>query len=306
MYVHSSAILCGLGVMSTLPPPPPSLAPPPQSLHAPRAPVAAMCAVNSQRDPQMTTMWVATEHGELYILHAGSRKLLLDRQLAIYRGTQGIVSILHMPLSDDHSVVVIRKDGCLLLFDDEISQHKFSDDPQFDNCRFDTPLPVKSVVKTRNDRLVYSALVRDASNVTSEIWCGCDKGEVQLFQFSYGKLEYATNVSYSSFPGPAKWTRKEECYVAQLVLGKNSATKRDQVWGLVQPEGVIMCWDAQSKQAVKQLRCSNFTGYQGEERECILIARPPPELIMCMDNNPSRGKVQYTCYTFPCIYMHKP
>lgn len=231
-----------------------------QSLHAPRAPVAAMCAVNGQRDPQMSTMWVATQHGELYIFHAGSRKLLLDRQLAIYRDTQGIVSILHMPLSDDHAVVVIRKDGCLLLFDDEISQHKFSDDPKFDNCRLDTPLPVKSVGKTRNDRLIYSALVRDSSRIKSEIWCGCDRGEVQLFVFSYSRLEYATNVSSSL----GKWTRKEECYVAQLVLGKNSTSQRDQVWGLVQPEGILMCWDAQSKQAVKQLRCSNFTGYQGE------------------------------------------
>lgn len=209
----------------------------------------------------MSTMWVATLHGELYIFHAGSRKLLLDRQLAIYRDTQGIVSILHMPLLDDHAVVVIRKDGCLLLFDDEISQHKFSDDPKFDNCRLDTPLPVKSVGKTRNDRLIYSALVRKSGSIKSEIWCGCDRGEVQLFVFSYSRLEYATNVS---FPSPGKWTRKEECYVAQLVLGKNSTSQRDQVWGLVQPEGVLMCWDAQSKQAVKQLRCSNFTGYQGE------------------------------------------
>ena len=55
--------------------------------------------------------------------------------------------------------------------------------------------------------------------------------------------------------------------MAQLVLGRNSVSNRDQVWGLVQPEGVIMCWDAQSRQAVRQLRCSSFTGYQGEEEE---------------------------------------
>ena len=215
----------------------------------------------------MSTMWVGTQHGELYILHAASRKLLLDRQLAIYRDTQGIVAILHIPLLEDHSVVVIRKDGCLLLFDDEISQHKFSDDPQFDNCRLDTPLPVKSIGKTRNDRKVYSAVVRRSSSIKSDIWCGCDRWEVQLFVFSYGKLEYATNISYGSFPNPGKWARKEDCHVAQLVLGRNSVSNRDQVWGLVQPEGVIMCWDAQSRQAVRQLRCSSFTGYQGEEEK---------------------------------------
>ena len=254
-----------------------------------------MCAVNGQRDPntnvQMDTMWVGTQHGELYIFHASSRKLLLDRQLAIRSDTQGIVSILHMPHLEDRSVVVIRKDGCLLLFDDEIIQHKFSDDPKFDNCRLDTPLPVKCVVRTRNERPVYSALVRASSTIKSEVWCGCDKGEVQLFVFSYGKLEYSTNVSYGNFPNPGKSTRSEECYMAQLALGRNSASQRDQVWSLVQPEGVIMCWDAQTKQAVKQLRCSNFTSYQGEQYVCevnalslyiILITRPHRDHTPCV------------------------
>ena len=221
--------------------------------------MSAMSAVSGGVS-KLSHVWVGTTHGELYVFEAVSRTLIFDRHLALRADTQGIVSIIHVPDLSAHAVIIIRKDGHILLFDDEISEHQLPDDGEFDHCHLTTLLPVKAVTKTRNTLRVHCAMIRRTQSSKYEIMCGCDGGSVQLFNFSYGRIEYATTISYGSFLQPQK-SRFEDVYVSHLVGGKENG--RDTFWALVKPEGILMCWDGAGKQPVRQLRCKSFTNYQG-------------------------------------------
>ena len=208
-------------------------------------------------------LWVGTDKGELYIFHAWTRTPILDRYLALRADTGGIVAILKMPSYDSHAVVVIRKDGCLLLFNDFILANKAADHSEFDNSRMETELPVRAVCHTRNELPVHCALVLSkASSSQSHIFCGCSNGVVQCFVHNYGRLEYQTNLKYGNFLNPVHLQRFADLHVSQLCESRTH--DRPSIWALIQPDGILMNWDATSGQPLQQLMCMNFTSYKGE------------------------------------------
>lgn len=219
----------------------------PQSFHVGNSKITSICGVND-------TMWLGTEKGVVFIYDAISRNFLLERLLAVLDG-QGITAIAHV--STNHQVLVTRRDGCILLFDEGILEHRLPDDSRYDNRVNATPLPVRSVFKTP-ERLpiVCAQLVKRPDETKVVVWCGTRMDMLLAFDVFPSRIEYCRKL----YNRPRYKSSEEHCVtqvVAMVTEGKTC------VWALSQPGSVLYCWDSKREVLLQIVECGQFTSDPG-------------------------------------------
>ncbi len=159
--------------------------------------------------------------------------------------------VYHVLLS--FQVIVVRKDGCLLLFDENLSEHIIPDCSHYDGFINSTQLPVKSVFSTKH---VTSSVQAISTQDSFNIWCGSDSNvvvtvEIMGMQFSNFERLHAKPFAESS----------ADDMVCKMCLMKTLDREGREVvymWTLSNPEGVLYLWDVCNKCVLMTYSCSNF------------------------------------------------
>lgn len=199
-------------------------------------------------------MWIGTEKGVIFIYDAISRNFLLERLLAVLDG-QGITSIAH--ISTNHQVLVTRRDGCILLFDEGILEHKLPDDSRYDNHINATQLPVRSVFKTPEKLpIACSHMVKLPDERKVVVWCGTKMDMLLAFDIFPSRIEYCRKL----YNRPRYKTSYDHC-ITQVVAMETEGKTR--VWALSQPSSVLYCWDGKSEVLLQTIQCDQFTSDPG-------------------------------------------
>ena len=202
------------------------------------------------------TMWLGTEEGELFIFDALTKNEILSRLLALLPG-QSISHISH--LTSLRQVLVVRSDGCVLLFDEVTQEHKLPDDSRYDNRLNGTQLPVRSVFRTPEKLPVFAAqVVGGKSGERKTVWCGTNYEMALLIDIQ------ATGLGYC---------RKCHCrprndiapgdHVSDLTLMEREGEEA-VVWMLTQPDNCIYCWSSERERLLLRVDCSLYSSSPGE------------------------------------------
>ena len=218
-----------------------------QSFTISNSKITSICGVND-------TMWLGTEKGIVFIYDAISRNLLLERLLAVLPG-QGITSITHV--SANHQVLVTRRDGCILLFDEGILERKLPDDSRYDNRINATQLPVRSSFKTPEKLpILCSHVLALPSEGKMVLWCGTKTDVLLAFDIYPSRIEYCRKRY-----GRSRYKCSEEDCITQVVAVENGG--KTCVWALSRPDSVLYCWDGRLEQLLQSVRCDQFTSDPG-------------------------------------------
>ena len=156
-------------------------------------------------------------------------------------------------------VLVTRRDGCVLLFDQDIQEHKLPDDSRFDNHINSTQLPVRSVFKTPERLpLVNAIAVKLPKSGKTMLWCGSSYEMCLVFDVAQSRIEYCRKL-YSR----SRYDTFEDHRIAAVVsvaVGEGEVL----VWGLSQPSSVLYCWSASSERLLRTVSIEQFSPEPGQ------------------------------------------
>ena len=183
-----------------------------------------------------------------------------------------IVVLTHIPLPS-LQVLVVRQDGCLILFDDYLLEQRIPDTHNFDNRVNATQLPVRSVTYLKQP--IYSVLTLQHNDTTSTLWCGTNNEvllsmDVTLSHIHHCKKHQARTYAQTSAVDILSHLRT-------MIMEKNGK-KIKLIWALSSPGRMLYLWDADKGSLVMTLSCDDFTT---DDSKCIvtvwLFLSPPYE-----------------------------
>lgn len=159
-------------------------------------------------------------------------------------------------------MVVIRRDGCILIFNDTIQERMITDNSQFDNRVNSTLLPVRATFKTPEKLPVLCSLVVTTGDENkATLWCGTKNEMLLLFDILSSQITYCRKLysrsRYDTSP-EFRVTTVAKCEV------DDSTT---YVWALTEPNNVLTCWDARKETQLNKVNIDQFTTEPGM---CIL------------------------------------
>lgn len=156
-------------------------------------------------------------------------------------------------------VVVIRKDGCILIFNDTIQERMIPDNSHFDNKVRSTLLPVRATFKTPEKLPVLcSAIISTGEDNKATLWCGTKNEMMLLFDILPSQITYCRKLYNRS----RYETSSEYCVTAIASCEVDSTAT--YVWALTQPNNVLVCWDARKETQLNKINIEQFTAEPGE------------------------------------------
>ena len=183
------------------------------------------------------------------------RHLLFNRHLAIHPD-QGIIAIVH--LQSNRQVLVARQDGCIMLFDEGILEHKIPDNSQYDNHINSTQLPVRAVFKTPEKLpLLCTTLCSKYGEPRSKLWCGTNFELLLVFDVYQSRIEYCRKL-YSR----PRYSTSAENHVTELVTVKSG--EKQYIWALSHPNSRLYCWDTESEKLLQTICLDQYTNDPGK------------------------------------------
>ena len=157
-------------------------------------------------------------------------------------------------------MVVARKDGCFLLFDENLSEHRIPDCSHFDNFRNDTQLPVKSVFNT-GQTLLTAALVTSPKTEQSTLWCGSNNEQLVTLDVNQLRMENFEKLRARSYVETS--TTDTICKMCVMEVDRDGGEKTVHVWALSSPGRILYLWDAEKKSLLSSYFCDEYVTEQG-------------------------------------------
>ena len=155
-------------------------------------------------------------------------------------------------------MVVIRRDGCVLIFNDTIQERMITDSNQFDNKVNGTLLPVRAAFKTPEKLPVLcSVFVPTGEDNKATLWCGTKNEMLLLLDILQSQITYCRKLYNRS-----RYETSSEFRVTAVVKCKvdDSTTC---VWALTEPNNVLVCWNAKKETQLNKVNIEQFTTEPG-------------------------------------------
>lgn len=156
-------------------------------------------------------------------------------------------------------VLITRKDGCILLFDEGILEHKLPDDSRYDNRLNGTQLPVRSVFKTPEKLPILCAYVVGTPGEDKRVvWCGTKYEMLLVYDIYTSRIEYCRKLYCRS-----RYDTSEESRIMSVVAMDTG--EKGYIWALSQPGNVLYCWERERELLLRRVECNQLThNLQGE------------------------------------------
>ena len=152
-------------------------------------------------------------------------------------------------------MIIIRFDGCLLLFDEYLLEHKLPDTIHFDNRINMTQLPVRSVSNLKLS-ITCALTLPQHNNDTTYLWCGSTNEVILAMTVSLSCINHCDKLMTRTYvETTAKDTISHMCY---MIKDTNKF-----VWALSDPGHVLYLWDADELKLLATSRCHEFTMDKG-------------------------------------------
>lgn len=180
-----------------------------------------------------------------YLLYAKVHRQLTDRW--------HISTNTHSP-SLSLQVLVVRKDGCLILFDDYLLEQKIPDTHSFDNRVNATQLPVRSVAYLRQP--IHCVLTLQRNDTTSSVWCGTNNEVLLSMDVTSSQIHYYQKHQARTYAQTSAVDILS--HLRTMVMEKNGK-KIKLIWALSSPGRMLYLWDADKGSLVMTLSCDDFT-----------------------------------------------
>ena len=156
-------------------------------------------------------------------------------------------------------VIMIRRDGCILIFNDAIQERMIPDNTHFDNKVNSTLLPVRAVFKTPEKLPVLCSLVTSTSGENkATLWCGTKNEMMLLFDILNSQITYCRKLYNRS-----RYETSPEFRVTALASTEMD-NKTAYVWALTEPNNVLVCWDAKKEEQLSKIDVEQFTVDRGK------------------------------------------
>lgn len=158
-----------------------------------------------------------------------------------------------LSLQTIRQVLITRRDGCILLFDDCILEHKLPDDSRYDNRLIGSQLPVRSVFKTPEKLPVLCAHVVGVAEESKRVlWCG---------------TKYEMLLVFDVYPSRIDYCRKHYCRSRYNTVAENrivslaamDSENQGLMWALSLPANVLYCWDREKEALLRTVEYSTLT-----------------------------------------------
>ena len=155
-------------------------------------------------------------------------------------------------------VIVIRRDGCILIFNDTLQERMIPDITHFDNRVNSTLLPVRAVFKTPEKLPVLCSVVTSTSAENkATLWCGAKNEMMLLFDILNSQITYCRKL----YNRPRYETSAD--YRVTALTSSEMDGKTAYVWALTEPNNVLVCWDAKKEEQLNRINVEQFTVAQG-------------------------------------------
>ena len=156
-------------------------------------------------------------------------------------------------------MVVARKDGYIILCNEDIENHKSSDTPQFDNRQNFTMLPVRSVFRFPEKLpVICSTLVSvTLSGVTKwSLWCGTNSEMIIGLDIAHSHISNCQKLYNRS-----RYEVNQEDHVASIVTTefKMAGVTRTNAWAFTSPANVLYCWDTVKETLLNKIDMKQHT-----------------------------------------------
>ena len=160
----------------------------------------------------------------------------------------------HCLLTHTRQVVVIRRDGCILIFNDTIQERMIPDNTHFDNKVKSTLLPVRATFKTPEKLPVLcSAMVSTGEENKAILWCGTRNEMLLLFDILPSQIVYCRKLYNRS-----RYDTSPEYFVNAITSCEEDG-RATYVWAHTLPNNVLVCWDARKETQLNKVNVEQFT-----------------------------------------------
>ena len=159
-------------------------------------------------------------------------------------------------------VLVTRRDGCVLLFNETIEETKLPDDSCYDNRVNGTQLPVRSVFKTPEKLpILCSTIVHYPGENRKSVWCGTKHEILLVFDVYPSQIQYCRKKYNRS-----RYDNLEEDCVASITVVEEECDGHvtSYVWALSRPGNVFYCWNTSNEQLLTTVSIDQFTTNEGK------------------------------------------
>ncbi len=145
-----------------------------------------------------------------------------------------------------------RRDGCSLLFDEMLLEHKLPDDSRYDNHINGTRLPVRTVFKTPEKLPILCAHVVSLPGEDRKVLCCGSKHEMLLFFDIYpSRIEYCRKLYNRK-----RYDTIEEDRVTHLEEMRRGGEV--WLWALSSPGRTLYCWNVKTERLMQTIKCDQF------------------------------------------------
>lgn len=219
-------------------------------------------------------MWLGTDVGKIFILDTISKHSLFNRCLSVHND-QGIIGLYHLvSLRSEiqynyhllcfrgtffRRVVVARRDGCIILCNEDIENHNSSDIAQFDNRQNSTALPVRSVSKFPEKLPILCSTIVSVTlsgHTKWSIWCGTNNEMIIAMDITQNFISNSQKLYNRS----RYEVNKEDCVTSIATTeSRGGGVAKTNVWALTQPANVLYCWDTVKERVLNKIDMNQHT-----------------------------------------------
>lgn len=153
-------------------------------------------------------------------------------------------------------VLVTRKDGNILLFNEDILDCKIPDCSNFDNRVNSTLLPVRAVSKPP-EKVPFLCTTLVADKNRKSIWCGTKHEMILIYNITATQIMFS-NKKYNR----PRYQADEDEEVCSLVLTESRGVQ--YMWALTRPGNVLYCWSVTSEERLASLDMAILTTHNGK------------------------------------------
>lgn len=156
-------------------------------------------------------------------------------------------------------VVVVRKDGYVILCNKDVENHKSADVSNYDNRQNATVLPVRSVSKfPEKVPVLCSTLVSVtlSGHTKWSVWCGTQHEMIMALDVTSSYLSNCQKLYNRS-----RYEVTEEDHVTSIVTTEacTGGVVRTNVWALTCPGKVLYCWDPVAERVLSKVDMKTHT-----------------------------------------------
>uniref|UniRef100_A0A1X7UH02 non-specific serine/threonine protein kinase n=1 Tax=Amphimedon queenslandica TaxID=400682 RepID=A0A1X7UH02_AMPQE len=192
------------------------------------APVTAMCCVNEQ-------VWLGAKDGCITLYSAINHDKSFSRYLSL-KADQGIIHISH--LTKLRQVLVVRKDGYLMLLDEVLSERRIPDTSHFDAHVNATQLPVRCVFNLKTP--LSSVLTLSSNEETAYTWISSSNEVVTVLEIRTSVISHCQKLQARSYSE----TNKTDILSHMTCVKLGGRDERSVVCGFSYPGCVLYIWES--------------------------------------------------------------